>query len=133
LIADGHTLFDDALHTTHANAQFVLDQFTDGLDAAITEVVDIILVFGLIVDHDHAAHQIDDIPFGHTAIRNGDAVHQVKFLIEFVTPDAFQVIMTHIEDLLFEELLGVFEVGRVTRAHTSEEFDERGFRNRLPM
>ncbi len=133
LIADGHTLFDHTFHTAHTNAQFVLDQLTHGLDTAVAEMIDIVFVLDLIINEDHAAHQIDNIPFGHAAVRNGDAVTEVKLLVQFIAANAFQVIVTHIEDLLFEELTGVFQVGRVTGAHAAEEFDQCRLSDGLPV
>jgi hypothetical protein len=42
LVTDGHAFFDNALHAAQADAQFILNQFANRLDAAIAEVVNII-------------------------------------------------------------------------------------------
>ena len=94
-------------------------------------MVDIVFVFLLVVDHDHAANEVNDIPFGDAAVGNWNTIRQIQFLIEFIAAHSFEVVVTHIEDLLFKELFGVFEIRRVTRAHAPEEFDQGCLSNSL--
>ena len=71
-LADRHALLDDALGAAQADAQLVLDQFADGLDAAVAEVVDVIGAGFAVVDHDHALDQLDDVALGDGAGRARD-------------------------------------------------------------
>ena len=41
-ILSSHTFADDAFHTCHTDTELILEEFADGSDAAIAEVVDII-------------------------------------------------------------------------------------------
>lgn len=41
-VLSSHTFADDAFHTGHADTELILEKFTDGADAAITEVVDVV-------------------------------------------------------------------------------------------
>ena len=127
LVANGHALFDDALHAAQADAQFILDQFTHRLYAAVAKVINIILVFFFVIDQDHAAQQVNHVPTGHRAVGYRDALGQIEFLIKFVPANALQVIMALIEELLLQELAGIFERGRVAGAHALEEFKQRSF------
>jgi hypothetical protein len=40
-----HTILHDALHTSETDAETALHQFTNGTDAAVTQVVDVIRFF----------------------------------------------------------------------------------------
>ena len=42
-ILQGHTLADNTLHTGEADAELVLQQLADAANAAVAEVVDIVL------------------------------------------------------------------------------------------
>ncbi len=107
LVADGHTLFDDAFHATQANAQLGLDQLANGLGAAVAQVIDIVGRLGAVVDHDHAAHQAHNIPLGDHAVGDGNTFVQLELLVELVAADAFQVVMALIEELFFDKFAGV--------------------------
>ncbi len=129
LVADRHALFDDALHTTQTDAQFVLDQLTHRLDAAIAQMIDIIGRLNAVVDLDHAAQQADYVVLCDSSMRDGDI--QIKFLIQFVAADALEVIVPLVEQLLLEELAGVVESRGIAGAHLAEELDQGRFGNRL--
>ena len=43
-VLDRHALADDALHAREADAELILQQFTDCADAAVAEMVDIVCV-----------------------------------------------------------------------------------------
>jgi len=96
-------------------------------------VVDIILVLYFIVDQNHPADKVDDIPLGHTAVRNRDAAHQVKLLVQLIAANSFKVIMAAVKQLLLEKLPGILKVSRVARAHTFKELNQRSLCNRLIM
>ena len=127
LIMDGHTFLDDAFHTAQTDAELVADQFADGLHTAVAQMVDVILFLGAVVDLDHVADKVDDVPLGDVAVLDRDPFGQVQFLVQFVAADAFQVIMTLVEELLFQKVTGIFQVDRITGAHLLEEFDQRQF------
>ena len=56
---------------------------------------------------------------------------QIQFLVQFITTHPFQIIMALIKQLLFKELTGIVQRGRVARAHRLEEFNQRSLGNRL--
>ena len=127
LVADGHAFLNDPLHAAQANAQFILDQLANGLDAPVTEVINIIRWLDPVINEDHPPQQTNNVSFGHRAVRDGDL--QVKFLIQFIAAHTLQIIMPLIEQLLFEKTAGIIEGSRVARTHALEEFDQGRFGN----
>jgi len=87
-------------------------------------MIDIILVFTLVVDQNHAAYKIDNIPAGDVTVTHRDAVRQVEFLIQLVAPHPLQVIMTLVKQLLLQESACIFQRCRISRTHTLEEFNQ---------
>src|SRR5664280_1470906 len=128
LIANGHAFLDDTLHAAQTNAQLVLNQFTDGLNAPVAEMVNIIRRFHAIINEDHPPQQANNVCFGHRTVRDGDL--QVEFLIQFIAAHAFQIIMALIEQLLVEKSARIIEGGRVAGTHALEELDQGCFGNR---
>ena len=124
---DGHAFLDDTFHTAQTDAQFVADQFSDGLDTAVAKVVNIILFLGAVVDFDHVADKVDDVPLGDVAVCDRNTFGEVQLLVQFITANAFQVIVTLVEELLFQEVTGIFKGDRVTGAHLFEKFNQRQF------
>jgi len=49
LIANRHAFFDDALHAAQTDPQFILDQLTHRLDAAVTEMINIVRRFNAVL------------------------------------------------------------------------------------
>ena len=76
LVTNGHAFFDDALHTSQADAQLVLDQLTHRLDAAVAEVIDVIGVLDPVVNLDHTAQESDHIALRNSAMRGFSRVIQ---------------------------------------------------------
>jgi len=60
-ISGGHSVFDDALHTSQADAETILDEFADGADAAVGQMIDIIFRFLSDVQADDFADNIYQI------------------------------------------------------------------------
>src|SRR5450759_4605989 len=133
LIANGHTLFNDTLHPAQANTQLVLDQLTHSLDTPVAQMIDVIRTFDAVIDQDHAPYQPDDIPFGHITVWDRDEVLQVKFLVEFVSANFFQVIMALVKKLFLKELARIIQGSRVARAHAFEELEQRRHRHCLAV
>jgi len=130
LVTNGHALFNDAFHTAQANAQFILNQFANSLNAAVAEVINIILVLSLVVDQNHAADEVNDIPGSNIAVRDRNAIHEVELLIELVAAHPLQVIMALVKELFFDECAGIIKGGGIAGAHALEEFDQRSLGNR---
>ena len=130
LIVDRHTFLDHAFHAAQTDAEFVADQFADRLDTAVAEVVNIILFLGAVVDLDHMADKVDDVPLRDVAVLDRNAFDQIELLVQLVAADPFQVIVALVEELFFEEFTRVFKVDRVAGAHLLEELDQGQFADR---
>ena len=60
-LLDRHALADDALHAQEADAERVLDQLAVGADAAVAEVVDVVLGMQAAVALDEVADDRGDV------------------------------------------------------------------------
>ena len=88
-------------------------------------MIDIIRRLDPVVDLDHAADQADHIGLGDRAVRDGDV--QIEFLIQLVATHTLEIVMALVEELLFEELAGIIQRGRIAGTHLLEELDQGGF------
>ena len=52
-------------------------------------------------------------------VRCGIGIEQVQFLVQFVAANALEIVMALIKELFLEESLGIFQRGRIARAHLS--------------
>ena len=92
-------------------------------------MINIVRRFNAIVDLDHAPQKTNDIVLRHGAMRNGNV--EIKLLIQLITPDALEIVMALVEQLLFEKLFGVLQRSRIAGAHFAEELNQRGFSDGL--
>ena len=116
MVTNGHTLFNDAFHAAQTNAQFILNQFPNGFNAAVSEVINIIRRDYAVVDRNHPADQAHDIVLRDGAVRSRYNAFQTELIVQFVPTDVFEVIMTWIEDLFGHISFCVINRGRFARA-----------------
>ena len=129
-LLDRHALPDDALHAQEPDPEGVLDQFAVGPDAAVPEVVDIVLGMEAAVALDQVTHDRRDVLAGDRPpfTRQLDA-HSfgdtLELLAELVAPDASEVVTTEVEEEALDELAGVVAGGRIARAQLLVDLDQR--------
>src|SRR5581483_8778565 len=128
-VLDGHALAHDALQAQQADAELVLQQLADGADAAVAEMVDVVLVDDPRLHLDEAADDRD-----HVLAREGLAVdvrrgqvgrrvlaqlriaRALELAGELVAADAGEIVALLVEEQRLEELLRVLRVLGLTRA-----------------
>ena len=118
--AHSHALADQPFSAQKTDTAVVLQEFADGSHAAAAEVVDIVDVATGMTEADQffgSDHQIvgEQSPFGEFSI-------QAEAFINFETSDGTEVITFNIEKEALDQLLGVFNVRRITRAHLLVNF-----------
>src|SRR5215204_6536637 len=101
-----HPLADHALHAGEADPDLVLDQLTDGAQATVAEVVDVVgAVLGLagVQTHD-VLDGGDDVVLGQRAgaLRHRDA----QLLVDLVAADLRKVVALRVEEEVLQQRLG---------------------------
>ena len=129
-LLDRHPLADHALHAQEADPERVLDQLAVGADAAVAEVVDVVLGVEAAVALDQVADDRRDVLAGDRpalareldAHARGDAV---ELLVELVAADPAEVVAPEVEEQALDQLAGVVAGGRVARAQLLVDLDQR--------
>ena len=128
-LLDGHPLADHPLHAQEADPERVLDQLAVGPDAAVAEVVDVVLGMEPAVALDEVTDDRGDVLAGdRPAIRGqlgaearGD---RVELLVELVAPHPTEVVAAEVEEQALDELAGVVAGGRIARAQLLVDLDQ---------
>ena len=128
-LLDRHALADDALHAQQADPEGVLDQLAVGADAAVAEVVDVVLGVEPAVALDEVADDGRDVLAGDRPLLarqldahpRGDAV---ELLVELVAADPTEVVAAEVEEQALDQLAGVVTGGRIARAQLLVDLDE---------
>ena len=128
-LLDRHPLADDALHAQEADPERVLDQLTVGPDAAVAEVVDVVLGMEPAVALDEVADDGGDVLTGDrpALARELDAEargDRVELLVELVAADPTEVVAAEVEEQALDQLAGVVAGGRIARAQLLVDLDE---------
>jgi len=71
-VADRHAFTHHPLHAQQADAQLILDQLADSLDAPVAQMVDIVLTFDAVVDLDDVSQHSHQVTVGQRAVRKRD-------------------------------------------------------------
>ena len=131
-ILGGHALANHALHARQARADLILDQLTDGAQAAIAEVVDVI---GLDLDlaTRSLCHGLPGVQARDVLDRGRDVflaeralaerLIQAKLLVDLVATDLGQVVALRIEVEVVEKRAGVLQRGGLARAELAVEVE----------
>ena len=86
-------------------------------------MVDVVGVAFAVVDAHHLAHDLDEIVGRENA--HGDVGLQAETLVDLVTANLAQVVTPEVEEQAVEQRPRVVGVGRVARAQTAVELEER--------
>src|SRR5207244_1351838 len=119
-LLDRHPLPDDALHAQEADPERVLDQLAVGPDAAVAEVVDVVLGMKAAVALDEVADDRGDVLAGDRSpvARQLDAEargDRIELLVELVAADPTEVVAAEVEEQALDELARVVTRGRIAR------------------
>ncbi len=128
-LLDRHPLADDTLHAEEADAERVLDQLAIRADAAVAEVVDVVLGMEAAVALDEVADDGRDVLAGDRALLarqlgakpTGDGV---QLLVELVPAHPTEVVAAEVEEEAFDELASVVTRGRIARSQFLVDLDE---------
>ena len=118
-----HTFADDALHPNETHANLVLDQFANGSDATVAEVVNVVGHCCAFVDFDHALDDVDKVALGEGSASEFNV--DVDAPVELVSPDISQIVSSRVEEHLRDEALGTIHGGWFARSHSLVELFQR--------
>ena len=93
-------------------------------------MIDVVFFADAVVDFDELTNERDNVPFRDVSMAAGNMIDQPEFLIEFIPPDAFEIIEAVIEELFLKEGTSVIERDGVAGANPLKEFEKRGFGDR---
>ena len=110
-ILEAHALLNGALELQEPLAKFFAGQFVDGAQTAIAQVVDVVDVTFAAAQLEHVLQRVDQILAAEGHDRFGDVL--VELAVDAETADAAQPIAVFIEELFFEERLGLFNLRRI--------------------
>ena len=104
-LTDGHPFFDDPLKPVQANPHLVLQQFANGANAAIAEVVDVIEGGAT-----HIEFEIDQVINRREHIFRRERAHRIgdgeaQLFIDLVATNPAQVVALGIEETAMQQLL----------------------------
>ena len=128
-LLDRHALPDDALHAQQADPERVLDQLAVGADAAVAEVVDVVLGMAAAVALDQVADDGRDVLARDRPLVDGQLdAHPLgdagELLVELVATDATEVVAAEVEEEALDELAGVVTGWRIARAQLLVDLDQ---------
>ncbi len=86
-------------------------------------MIDVIRILHIIVDFDHPADQVINIPFSNGQVGYRHLIIQIIFLIEFIATDWFQVVAPVIKELILKELPGIFNRSWIAGSHALEKIN----------
>src|SRR4051812_33211059 len=123
-VLSGHPLADDALHAGEADPDLVLDQLTDGAQAAVAEVVDVVdAVVGLagVQTHD-VLDGGDDVVLGQRLRRLRDS--DAELLVDLVPTDLGQVVALRVEEQVLQQRLRRLTRRRLARTKLAVDVEQ---------
>src|SRR6266550_4106941 len=129
-LLDRHPLADNAFHPEKADPEGVLDQLAIGPDAAVPEVVDIVLEAEPAVELDQMADDRRDVLASDRPAFTGQldphpGRDRVQLPVELVPADAPEVVTAEVEEEALDELAGVVAGRRIARAELLVDLDQR--------
>src|SRR5579885_3292694 len=117
-----HLFLDGALHADQADAELVFEQFADGANAAVSEVVDV-------VHHADVLAQLEEILDGGDEIRRIEGAIVERRIephldVELEAANAAEIVLARIEEHAAEQIGGGFEGRRIARTQLAVDFDQ---------
>ena len=124
---DRHLLLDCPLHALQTDAELVLQQLTDGTNAAIAEMIDIIrLIFRRILFHlQDVRHNFEKVVGRQQRIVDAVALGFAHLDVELQTPNPGKVELTRIEEHRLKQPIGGLYRRRIARPHFPINLEQR--------
>src|SRR2546428_188752 len=119
---DGHALADHPFHAEQADAELALDEFANGADAAVAEVVDVVRRALSVVELDNPRDDLHKILVGERP--RGHRLLEAELAVQLVAADLREVITPEIEEERLHQAPRVVDRGRVARTKTLVDLDE---------
>src|SRR5256712_1447449 len=119
---DGHALADHPFHAEQADAELALDEFANGADAAVAEVVDVVRRALSVVELDNPRDDLHKILVGERP--RGHRLLEAELAVQLVAADLREVITPEIEEKRLHQAPRVVDRGRVARTKTLVDLDE---------
>ncbi len=128
LLIDRHLFLDGALHTDETDAELVLHQLTDGANAAVAKVIDVIDRADALAELEQVADGAVEVLGGQRAVvEAGGILVLVQLDVELEAADAREVVLARIEEHAFEERSCGVEGRWVAGTQLAVDLDQRLF------
>ena len=142
-VDDRHPLADHALHPHHADPELVLQLLADGADAAVAEVVDIVVALDAAIDRDLGEDDSEQVTHPErllarlvgvlalgvetepVAASSDLRMRGVEPGVDLVAADAAEVVAARVEELTLEHRASGLERGRVAGTEALVHLDHR--------
>ena len=132
----GHAFLGDALETQHADAQLTLQQFADGADAAVAEMVDVVDTLLADLGERHVVALLLRVAQGDQPLDNTDQIverkqvlvflqAQAEAAVQLVAPDAPQRVTAHVEEQFVEVFARALDAHGLVRPHAAQDLQQR--------
>ena len=130
---DRHLFFDGALHAFETDAKLIFEQFANGADAAIAQMINVVRLINrpLFVIDRVASHlqdvrdNLEEVPRRQQGIFNALHFRLAHFDVEFQPSDARKIEFTRIEEHPFKQPICSLHGRRITGSHLAINFEER--------
>ena len=115
-----HLFLDRAFHAHQADAELVFEQFADGANAAISEVIDVVDLTDVLAQLQQVADDgIEVVPFENAALQRR---RQIQLDVELEPADLREVVLPRIEEHAFEQAPSPFPASADRRAAACDKF-----------
>ena len=124
-IEQGHALFDHAFRAGQTGAALVGEKLAHRAHATAAQVVDVVDQALFTLEFEEMPDRGDEILAGHDAVFVRDV--QIELEIDFMTPNAAEVILFRVEEHAFEHALGIRHGRRISGAQLAVDVLEGFF------
>ena len=120
-----HPLANSALHAKQANTILVLQEFADGANTTIAEVIDIVDLATTVLQFNHDFDDVEDVFLAkNTHLIVG---RLIEARVHLHTTDRREIVALGVEEQALEHRFCRLEGRRLTRAHHTIDVDKRVF------
>ena len=122
-VLEVHALLGRAAELEEALAELLARQLGDRAHAAVAQVVDVVDLAGPRAELEDVLDRVDDV----LGLEDLDVLTDglVELAVQAEAADATQAVALDVEELLVEQLAGLLDLRRVTRAQAAVDLDQR--------
>ena len=126
ILLDRHLFLDRTLHTLEADAELIFKQFADGTNAAVTEVIDVILavMFAVLLHSEKVIYDLDEVTGLEQRIGDTITLRAAHLDVELQSADAREVEPASVEEHAFEQTVSGRDRRRIAGTHLAVNFEQ---------